>query len=68
VSFPSTVVHTLPVALKGTGVSVVVCDVDPAWLTRTASPRAQGFLSSVTDTARELHRLSSVPATPAVTT
>lgn len=59
-SFPSTVVHTLPLALAGTEVKVAVCDIDPAWLTETASPRAQGFLSGVTGTARDVHRLSSV--------
>ncbi|MGV9338407.1 hypothetical protein [Streptomyces sp. NPDC003688] len=59
-SFPSTVVHTLPLALKGTGVRVAVCDVDPDWLTENASPRAQGFLSGVTGTARDVHRLASV--------
>jgi hypothetical protein len=57
-SFPSTVVHTLPLALAGTGVRVAVCDIDPAWLTETASPRAQGFLSGVTGTARGVHRLA----------
>lgn len=57
-SFPSTVVHTLPLALAGTGVQVAVCDVDPAWLTTKASPRAQGFLSGVTGTARDVHRLT----------
>lgn len=62
VSFPSTVVHTLPLALSGTGVKVAVCDVDPAWLRSDASPRAQGFLSGVTGTARDAHRLRSVPA------
>ncbi|MFG2195163.1 hypothetical protein [Streptomyces sp. NPDC048639] len=61
-SFPSTVVHTLPLALAGTEVKVAVCDIDPAWLTDTASPRAQGFLSGVTGTARDVHRLPSVPA------
>ncbi|QWB23441.1 hypothetical protein KJK29_12955 [Streptomyces koelreuteriae] len=57
-SFPSTVVHTLPLALSGTEVRVAVCDIDPTWLTETASPRAQGFLSGVTGTARDVHRLS----------
>lgn len=56
-SFPSTVVHTLPLALAGTDVRVAVCAIDPAWLTTTASPRAQGFLSGVTDTARGAQRL-----------
>ncbi|OON74432.1 hypothetical protein GBW32_23100 [Streptomyces tsukubensis] len=59
-SFPSTVVHTLPLALAGTGVRVAVCDIDPAWLTANASPRAQGFLSGVTGTARDVHRLTSI--------
>ncbi|KND32056.1 hypothetical protein [Streptomyces acidiscabies] len=59
-SFPSTVVHTLPIALVGTGVRVTVCDIDPKWLTANASPRAQGFLSGVTGTARDVHRLASV--------
>jgi hypothetical protein len=62
-SFPSTVVHTLPLALVGTDVRVAVCDIDPEWLTENASPRAQGFLSGVTGTARDVHRLSSVVAT-----
>ncbi|MEW1633822.1 hypothetical protein AB0469_07095 [Streptomyces sp. NPDC093801] len=57
VSFPSTVVHTLPYALTGTGVTVAVCDIDPAWLTATASPRARGFLAGVIDTARDVRRL-----------
>ncbi|MCF3122187.1 MULTISPECIES: hypothetical protein [Streptomyces] len=59
-SFPSTVVHTLPLALAGTEVKVAVCDIDPDWLTENASPRAQGFLSGVTGTARDVHRLTSV--------
>ncbi|NEA99763.1 hypothetical protein [Streptomyces sp. SID13726] len=65
-SFPSTVVHTLPLALAGTEVRVAVCDIDPDWLTETASPRAQGFLSGVTGTARDVHRLSAVAAAPVV--
>lgn len=61
-SFPSTVVHTLPLALVGTDVRVSVCDIDPEWLTRNASPRAQGFLSGVTGSARDVTRLSTVTA------
>ncbi|MGW2278819.1 hypothetical protein [Streptomyces sp. NPDC001770] len=60
-SFPSTVVHTLPLALAGTGVRVAVCDIDPRWLRDSASPRAQGFLSGVTETARDVHRLAFAP-------
>ncbi|QKW08786.1 hypothetical protein HUT18_22820 [Streptomyces sp. NA04227] len=61
-SFPSTVVHTLPLALAGTEVKVAVCDIDPEWLTAHASPRAQGFLSGVTGTARDVQRLDATPA------
>ncbi|WP_223268015.1 hypothetical protein [Streptosporangium nondiastaticum] len=60
-SFPSTVVHTLPLALAGTGITVAVCDIDPVWLTERASPRAEGFLSEVTDTARDVRRLPASP-------
>ncbi|MEU0126112.1 hypothetical protein ABZ114_31340 [Streptomyces albidoflavus] len=63
-SFPSTVVHTLPLALAGTGVRIAVLDIDPEWLTGHASPRAQGFLSGVTSSARAAHRLTSVPLNP----
>ncbi|WP_246258610.1 hypothetical protein [Streptomyces typhae] len=63
-SFPSTVVHTLPLALAGTEVRVAVMDIDPAWLTDSASPRAQGFLSGVTGTARDVQRLTA-PEPPA---
>ncbi|MFB1046428.1 hypothetical protein [Streptomyces chrestomyceticus] len=63
-SFPSTVVHTLPLALAGTEVTVAVCDIDPAWLTSKASPRAEGFLSGVTGTARSVQRLPAAPAAP----
>ncbi|MFD6424115.1 hypothetical protein [Streptomyces sp. NPDC060198] len=63
-SFPSTVVHTLPLALAGTGVRVAVCDIDPEWLRDTASSRAQGFLAGVTETARDVHRLAFAPLAP----
>jgi hypothetical protein len=56
-SFPSTVVHTLPLALAGTGVQITVCDIDQEWLTAAASPRAHRFLSGITHTARDLHGL-----------
>jgi hypothetical protein len=46
-------------------VKVVVRDIDDGWLTHTASPRAQGFLSGITGTARDLHGLTSATATAA---
>ncbi|BBA99680.1 hypothetical protein RVR_6403 [Actinacidiphila reveromycinica] len=57
-SFPSTVVHTLPLALAGTGVAITVCDIDEEWLTNAASPRAHTFLTDITDKARTLHNLT----------
>ncbi|SHK65674.1 hypothetical protein [Actinacidiphila paucisporea] len=62
-SFPSTVVHTLPLVLDGTGVGITVVDIDPAWLTAGAAPRAHTFLSDITDSARDLHNLPPA-ATP----
>lgn len=62
-SFPSTVVHTLPLALAGTPVTVAVCDVDRTWLTAGASPRAEGFLSGVTGSARNVRRLGPAAST-----
>ncbi|WP_333769576.1 hypothetical protein [Streptomyces sp. IBSBF 2435] len=56
-SFPSTVVHTLPLVLDGTGVDIEVVDIDPAWLTSGAAPRAHTFLAGITHSARNLHNL-----------
>jgi hypothetical protein len=65
-SFPSTVVHTLPLALAGTPVTVAVCEVQRSWLTESASPRAEGFLSGVTGSARGVRRLGPpAPGEPA---
>ncbi|MFB7540868.1 hypothetical protein ACFC0N_13335 [Streptomyces zaomyceticus] len=65
VSFPSTVVHTLPLALAGTGVKVAVCEIAPEWLRASASPRAQGFLSGVAGTAaHEVDRLTARVTNP----
>lgn len=61
-SFPSTVVHTLPRVVADAGVTVAVCDISAAWLTDRASARASGFLSSVTDSARGMPGLTSLRA------
>jgi hypothetical protein len=65
-SFPSTVVHTLPLVLAGTGIDIVVVDIDPDWLTSGAGPRARTFLADITHTARDLHNLppAATPTTP----
>jgi hypothetical protein len=59
-SFPSTVVHTLPLVLAGTGVSVQVCDIPPQWYESRMNGRAGDFLGRVTSTAREEHGLTAV--------
>ncbi|MFF2374265.1 hypothetical protein ACFVUW_07755 [Streptomyces xiamenensis] len=61
-SFPSTVVHTLPLVLSDTSTEIVVCDVSPGWFTDRVTERASGFLSAVTNTARGAHGLSFLPA------
>lgn len=60
VSFPSTVVHTVPLVLAGTGHQMVVCDIDDRWFTPTTRARADDFLHRVTRSAQERHGLSAV--------
>ncbi|MGP4112904.1 hypothetical protein ACTWP5_18590 [Streptomyces sp. 4N509B] len=75
-SFPSTVVHTLPRVLSDTTVSVAVVDIADTWYTDRVSERATGFLSNVTASALGAHGLRTLstpnelrspaaPATPA---
>jgi hypothetical protein len=59
VSFPSTVVHTLPVVLADTAAELAVCDIDPAWFTPGAGADSERFLGTVTATARHEHGLAS---------
>ena len=62
VSFPSTIVHTLPLLLSDTSARVVICDIDSEWLTPQSSPRSGTFLSAVNETARLRHGLEAVAA------
>ena len=59
-SFPSTVVHTLPLVLAGTGVQVHICDIPPKWYAPRANGQAGKFLGRVTSTARAEHGLTAV--------
>ncbi len=59
-SFPSTVLHTLPLVLAGTGVEVLVCNIGPDWYRPGAPDRADDFLDRVTSTARAQHGLATV--------
>ncbi len=51
VSFPSTVVHTLPLILAGTGASLAVCDIPRGWLAHSEPTQAGDFLDGVTASA-----------------
>jgi hypothetical protein len=59
-SFPSTIVHTLPLVLARTGVSVQVCDIPSQWYALRMNGRADEFLGRVTSTARAEHGLTAV--------
>ena len=60
ISFPSTVVHTLPLVLADTPAELLVCDIDDSWYTATATPRSERFLGQVTSSARDRFGLSAV--------
>ena len=59
VSFPSTVVHTLPIVLAGSDVQVVVCEIADDWYEPKSTPRADDFLGRVTTTARRSYGLAT---------
>jgi hypothetical protein len=59
-SFPSTVVHTLPVVLSDTDVEVVVCETADSWYAAETTQRVDDFLANVTTTARDRHGLAAV--------
>ncbi len=60
VSFPSTVVHTLPLVLSDSPVEVVVCDINDGWFTAGTSYRSDQFLGLVSTTAQRRHGLVAV--------
>ncbi len=60
ISFPSTVVHTLPLVLKGTRAQLLICDIADDWYTRQAPSHADRFLGEISTSARNTHRLVSV--------
>lgn len=61
ISFPSTVVHTLPLVLADSRVELMVCDIDQAWLTPgLTAVRSGSFLTSVSSTARRTYGLGTV--------
>ena len=58
VSFPSTVVHTLPVVLDGAGVEVVVQEIPDNWYAAQTTQRADNFLGQVASSARSKYGLA----------
>ncbi|HYI58105.1 MAG TPA: hypothetical protein VEX66_08055 [Microlunatus sp.] len=59
ISFPSTVVHTLPVVLADTAAELLVCDIEETWFTPAAGESSRRFLGAVTRSARLRHGLAS---------
>ena len=60
ISFPSTVVHTLPLVLADTAARLLVCDIADDWYTRRAPSHSEAFLGQVATSARDTHGLLSV--------
>jgi hypothetical protein len=58
-SFPSTVLHTLPLVLTGTGVEVLVCEIASDWYRTGAPDGFDDFLGRVTRTAQTQHGLAT---------
>lgn len=60
VSFPSTVVHTLPIVLAGSEARVVICEIANEWYEPEKTVQADDFLGRVTTSARRNYGLATV--------
>jgi hypothetical protein len=60
VSFPSTVVHTLPTVLADTDAEVVVCKIAEEWYQAPTTPQADDFLGRVTASAQRSYGVPAV--------
>jgi hypothetical protein len=60
VSFPSTVVHTLPLVLAESEARVVVCEIADGWYEPETTAEADDFLGRVTTSARRDYGLATV--------
>jgi hypothetical protein len=60
VSFPSTVVHTLPLVLAESEARVVVCEIADEWYEPETTAKADDFLGRVTTSARQNYGLATV--------
>jgi hypothetical protein len=61
-SFPSTVLHTLPIVLRGYGVHVAACEEIHAWLGPDTPAQVSAFLQQVSATAADV--LATTRPTP----
>ena len=59
-SFPSTVVHTLPLVLAGSEVELEVCAIPDDWYAPDVTARADAFLDEVAVSARRHFGLAAV--------
>jgi hypothetical protein len=60
ISFPSTVVHTLPTVLAESDVQIEVCEIANEWYQPKARLRADDFLGQVSTSARRSYGLAAV--------
>jgi len=60
ISFPSTVVHTLPTVLAESDVQIEVCEIANEWYQPEARLRADDFLDRVSGSARQSYGLAAV--------
>lgn len=60
ISFPSTVIYTLPLVLSDTSTKLLVCSIADDWFTQQAPARSDRFLGDVTDGARHRFGLSAI--------
>jgi hypothetical protein len=60
ISFPSTVVHTLPTVLAESDVQIEVCEIANEWYQPKARLRADDFLGRVSGSARRSYGLAAV--------
>jgi hypothetical protein len=60
VSFPSTVVHTLPIVLAESEARVIICEIPNEWYEPEKTVQADNFLGRVTTSARRSYGLATV--------
>lgn len=59
ISFPSTVVHTLPLVVERADVEIILCAIPDDWYAPETTQRADDFLVEVTNSAHVRHGLAA---------